>query len=209
MLTTLSIDFESIGGVPSVNGFTAMGASIVQDGVVLESFVEYANFVGYKQDEECLRTFWLANQENKNIYDDMMEKCGKSDKDPYEVVAKFWRWVNEAAAKHKLYDVLPIGDNLPYDVGMLMYFSEHDVQKPFGAYTSWLDVCSFYHGLNKSLLTSSFLTNSTSADIALQFVREKVGDPELQYPVTIHDHNPKNDAISIAIKFHFIQKFLK
>jgi len=87
---------------------------------------------------------------------------------------------------------------------MLMYFSKRDVLRPFGYYCEWIDVCSYYMGLAQSNLTAEIVRDSSSKHLALKTIQILKKNNEIELPTFAieHDHDPLNDAISIALYFH-------
>ena len=204
-LTTLTIDFESFGGIPSEHGFARMGAVIVKNGQVVSSFESFAYSESFKKDERCISEFW-EKQVPREVYNNTLKQIAdKSNPNCWGVVENFWEWVDKTIKENNLSYVLPIGDNLPFDVGILQYFSNRDVCRPFGYYCEWIDVCSYYMGVGQIPLNGKNSALVSSKRAAVSELKFKLNSPNLTLPEfeVEHDHNPVNDATSIALYYHW------
>lgn len=95
--------FESFGLIPSVHGFTQLGAVLgnLSDGNIIDTFHEYANQSKYIPDNNCINTFWINHPENKQ---NTLDKCSESTKTPQEVIELFISWIKKHSEnRNRLY----------------------------------------------------------------------------------------------------------
>lgn len=199
----ISFDFESGGGVPSVNGFTQLGAVLfdMDTKCVVDTFNEYASMDGYEWEKRCVDEFWSKFPER---YEETKLKCKKSKMSPYEVTDKFIKWCRNNSEKLK-YDVYMITDCSAFDTGMLKYFSKCNIVyilTPF--YRDIVDVSSVYLGLSRKFVDVNHVDGSAFDNCVNSLnIKEKfVG-------TVFHDHHPVNDATVIAEKWCFVNSYLR
>lgn len=209
----IAYDFEAAGGVPSVNGFTRLGAALLnlETGEVVSTFDEYASMRKYDWNSACCVRFWDKHRE---LYKETLKKTAESKSSPYEVVEHFLTWVEEVS-KPFLSDIYLISDNLGFDGGLLKAFCKRDVLYIFGEYREMVDVSSAYIGMAHCLVDTKAVNDSAKA-LALNGLNKhwKLSCPEamdIKYPSVgvIGDHNPVNDSIAMALYWHEFHKRIK
>jgi hypothetical protein len=200
----IAIDFEAAGGVPAVNGFTQLGAAMVDmaTGERVAHFNAYASMEGYEWDERCVKEFWLKHPDR---FAETLEKC-KNAPSPYVVVEQFLEWVKEVSAGK---DAYLITDCSTFDTGLLKHFSKVDILYVLGPCRDIVDVSAVYMGLSRKFMDCAGVDGSSKryALGALCDVKGcEVKWPE--FPVT-HDHDAVNDATVIAMRWCFVQRCLR
>lgn len=219
---TLSIDFESFGPSPSINGFVSLGAAIVApDLKVVSTFFSYANqriedrfdtTFEFKQDERCMNEFWRRDENKENLEKAMKHCYDPKTPPPDHVLWMFWKWLHATVKEFDLKDVLLIGDCIPYELVFLARFSSDDidVQRPFGVYAEWTDVCSYYRGLARVPITNTLISDTYSKSLALDAIRKIKNDESIVLPafITQHDHDPVHDAINVGQTFQWFRNQL-
>lgn len=205
----IGFDFECAGGVPALNGFTQMGASahLLSTGEKIAGFNEYAKMEGLEWEERCVKEFWEKNPER---YAETLEKTKNAKMTCSEVVEAFIDW---AKGVSKFRQCVFVSDNMIFDGGLLKYYAKRDVMYILGRYTVFYETSSVYngmHSLRKRARLDQASGDLSSKKVALEAVRELVGDEKLEYPETEakHDHNPENDAEAMVRKWVFIQNSL-
>lgn len=201
MTYVVAFDFESFGPIPSIHGFTQLGAIIgsLTDGHIIDSFNEYANQDGYSPDPECIESHWLKHPDR---YTETLFKCGESTKSPQEVVESFVHWVSKFVEKEKTNGIYLITDCSTYDSGILKSTSLCNtlkiVNKNF--VRDIIDTTSFFLGVSRLFMTEDIVDGS-SFELACRGLNL---DSSKFKSRTKHDHNPVNDAIVIFEKYKFI-----
>lgn len=205
MTYTVTFDFESLGPIPSVNGFTRLGAVIgnLSTGGIVDVFDEYANQDGYIPDKQCIETFWMNNPEK---YLETLDKCAASKHSPHEVLEMFVSWIqkfSETDVYVDTKDTYGLTDCSTYDSGMLKAFSLHDTLKMFkNSVRDTIDTTSFYLGIARVFMTGEVVDGN-----AFERARVALGLEEFKSSVE-HDHNPVNDSIVIFEKYKYINDAL-
>lgn len=198
----LAVDFEGAGGVISKHGITRVGASLhdLDTGKKLAGFNSYVNRKGYEWEERCVEEFW---KKNPKLYKETLEETEKATMSPYEVIAEFIEWAQQKVGDNDCY---LISDNVAYDIALLRYFSTIDIMYIFGKYQSVRDISSAYVGM-AMLQEKVKCTSQTSGKRmkALTYLTDKKDFPD--FGVT-HDHNPENDAATMAYQWCYIQNEL-
>ena len=219
----IAIDFETLGGVPSENGFTDIGAAILRlnDGYLIDTFRQSASMQGYQPESRCIEEFW-SKPGNAQLYKETLEAVAAATNDPFQVIATLNLWIEENVNKIALQegkadpsdvDIIIITDNSPFDAGILKCFSKKDTLYLIGGkYRDIIDVSCVYIGMSMKPVTTKLL-DSSSKTIALEGLNEKRrwnGLPELTMPVfdVKHTHNPVDDAHSMALYWAFFQTAL-
>jgi hypothetical protein len=198
----IAFDFEAAGGVPSMHGFTQLGAVLinVDDAKVVAEFNEYASMNGYTWEKRCLDDFWLKNPDR---YHETIENTNNAEKSPHEVVNSFLDWIKEYTADMK--NVHLITDNAAFDAGILRCFSSVDILYIFGDYRDIIDVSNIYYGIGREPITVDLLDKS-SKKCALAGLGDRFKIPDLGVK---KDHHPVNDAKVIGLTWAHFQKFIK
>jgi hypothetical protein len=202
MTYVIAFDFESFGPIPTVHGFTQLGAVIgsLTTGHIVDTFCEYANQSDYVSDTDCIETFWLKNPER---YHETLEKCNKSNKHPQEVVEMFLKWISNFIEKRGE-SVYLITDCSTYDSGILKTFSLCSTLKIINKNCprDIINTTSFYLGISRLFMTEDIVDGS-SFDLACK----SLNLPQFK-STSKHDHNPVNDATVIFEKYKFINDAL-
>ncbi len=209
MTHVVSFDFESVGGVPAVNGFTQLAAACVRlsDSAVVRTFDAYANMDGYVSEKRCMDEFW---SKFPKLYDAMMRKCAESKLGPHDVVSSFVQWLQQLQADG-ITEFYLVTDNATYDSGLLKFFSKVDTMYLQGVCRDIVDVSCVYLGICRKFLDLSAVDGSTKKAvlIAINDMRRSKGQPELirepDWPTT-HDHNAVNDAVVIACRYAWVMR---
>lgn len=210
MTHVVAIDFECAGGVPSVNGFTQLGAVLmrVSDSTKLAEFNRYASMQGYEWEKRCVDEFWSRPELTKRFKEtkDETEACTSS---PHQVIEEFWDWIGTVCAG--LEDVYIITDNCGFDGGILKHFSKRDTLYAFGGMRDIIDVSAVYMGMSR-LPVDSKLIDMSSKKLAIQALnsmqKEATPMPDFSDRVS-HDHHPVNDAEVMALYWCFFQNEMK
>jgi hypothetical protein len=202
------VDFETVGGIPSKNGFTCCGATIMdnKDNCYFE-FEGFANMSHYEKDDICYQEFWSKHPLK---YHPMMEKCQLSNESPFKVCQ---RLLDTADAVIDMLNIprgkiTPLTDCTGFDPMLLGFFSDKDNMRLFGKYSPWLDVSSFYKGIGRKRLSSEMIHQVSSKKMAISGIQETKPDFIFIPPSIPHDHSPLNDAKNIVITFNQINNQL-
>lgn len=195
----IAFDFESFGSIPTINGFSELGAIIanLESGEIISKFHEFANQTGFKADDECIKTFW------KEKYPDLLKKCNDSKYNPYQVIDLFIKWILQVITDNNILNIYLITDCSTYDSGILKTFSLNDTLKITGCIKDIIDTTSFYLGISRQFMTNKII-NENSFDLACK----ELNLPQFKSSI-IADHNPVNDSIVIFEKFKYINDNLK
>lgn len=204
----MCFDFESVGGIPEENGFTCVGASIMDNNNnIYFKYEGHANTDQFKESELCLNEFWNRFPDK---LDNMRNKCKSSSKNQYEIIDELITLACEAIDKFKIprNKITPITDCTGYDPVLLGFFSKRDNMRLFGKYSPWLDVSSFYKGIGRKRMTNDFIINGSSKSIAIKGIQEKNENFVFLKPKVEHDHTPLSDSINIIMTFNQINNAL-
>jgi len=204
----ICFDFESVGGIPCENGFTCVGATIMDNNNnIYFKYEGHANMKSCEESKLCLDEFWNKFPEK---LEKMRNKCISSNKDQYQVCDELFELANKAIDKFNIprNKITPITDCTGYDPVLLGFFSRRDNMRLFDKYAPWLDVSSYYKGLGRKLMTNDFIINGSSRKIAIQGIQETNKDFVFEKPKVEHDHTPLNDAINIVMTFNQINNAL-
>lgn len=197
----ISIDFESFGGITPQNGFTQIGAVLfnADNDKIVSSFFMNAKQESFTVEKRCEEEFWLKHPE---LYEENKRKCAESQYNCYEVIDKFWEWVYSCHKYHNN-NCYFIGDNVPYDYGILRYFSRNkDIMYAFGCYRDIVDVGIYYNAYaHCSLFTSKDIDNSSSSSAIKKVLNEDIPKFEIE-----HTHTAIDDASNIAYKWSWFNK---
>lgn len=201
----LAIDFECAGGIPRLNGFTQMGAVVLdaETGKKIAGFNMYSNMVGYEWEGCCLREFWSRNPER---WEETKAGIAKSSLSCTEVVAVFVAWVRGVCEGHPTHVV---SDNTPFDIGILKYFADVDIIYLFGYMTLYIDLPSAYLAMHA--MRNHYLITATEDLSTKRVALAAIAGPEVPCFVSSvkHDHNPENDAHAMAERWVFVRTHLE
>jgi len=212
MTHVIAFDFEAAGGCTPQHGFLELGAVLVResDSKVISSFQSFASMQHFDWEERCLEEFW-KRPDMAQRFQQVVEGVAKETKGPNKVVAEFLQWAKDVTKDVE--DVYFITDNAPFDAGILRAFSDkEDVMYALGGeYRNIIDTNTFYKGLGGQPVTCSSWNSKDLAIAGLNRIRATKGLPALdgfpKFEVN-HDHNPVNDATSIAMHWCFVQNNL-
>jgi hypothetical protein len=203
----IAVDFEAPGGITPVHGFTQLGAALIdiKQGKVLADFNKYANMTGFTWEERCLKEFWLR-PDMKSKYENTIEQCAQSTKNPYEVVDSFILWAKQCMLEHNIepHEIYLISDNAAFDLGILRCFSRNqDIMYMFGdgIYRETVDVSSFYQGLGVEVNL-----DASAKKLGLKGLNAGRGEGnQLALPKfdVEHDHDAVNDAKTMGLFWSF------
>jgi oligoribonuclease (3'-5' exoribonuclease) len=195
MTYVVCIDFETLGSVALINGFTQLGAAIydVENRNVLSRFNMYANQKDHVMEERCFNQFW---SKHLDLYNIMLEKCKESKLSCYQVVDEFWEWLDKNIPDKK--QSYFIGDNVVFDYGILKTFSKNKCPLyAFGCYRDIIDVGVYYIAYSKYRLNSAeLIDNSNSSQSIKNILNKDIPKFEIE-----HTHSADNDAINIILKW--------
>lgn len=197
MTYVIAFDFETLGPVPSINGFTQLGAVIgsLTSGHIVDTFSQYANQADYISDPDCIETFWLKHPKR---YRETLECCGNSSKHPQEVIENFIQWVQKFVQEHGT-SVYLITDCSTFDSGILKTFSLCSTLKIVSkSPRDIIDTSSYYLGVSRLFMTED-IVDGNSFELARKALGLGVFKPSVKA-----DHNPVNDATEIFEKYKFI-----
>jgi len=205
MTYIIAFDFEAFGPIPSIHGFTQLGAVIgsLTSGHIVDTFNEYANQSEYSSDPDCIEDHWLKNPER---YAETLEKCTESTKHPQEVVNMFVDWIAKFVKERQTESVYLITDCSTFDSGLLKAFSLTSTLKIVNkkSVRDIIDTTSFFLGVSRLFMTEE-IVDGTSFDLACKSLDL---DP-LKFKSSVkHDHNPVNDATVIFERYKFINDAL-
>ena len=209
-LYVVAIDFECAGGIPSKNGFTQLGAVIMEvsdECKVVSSFNSYSSMILYQWDERCVKEFWEKHP--VRFAETKLEVYNPATPQPHVVVNNFMKWVKQETKDFKD-SVYLISDNVAFDVGTLKYFSsEHEILYMFGPYQEVVDVSSAYIGMSLFPVDKN-LMNRSSKEVALEAINERLVQ-KLNAPNFPKSelHHPVDDAKEIASHWCWFQMQLK
>jgi hypothetical protein len=197
MTYVIAFDFESFGPIPTIHGFTQLGAIIgnLTSGHIIDTFSMYANQSCYSVDNNCIETFWLKTPER---FIETLEKCNESKIQPQEVVELFINWIKKFV-NEKGESIYLITDCSTYDTSILKTFSLCNTLKLINNIPrDIIDTTSFYLGVSGLFMTED-IVDGNSFELACK----KLKLPEFN-SVVKHDHNPVNDSTVIFQKWKFI-----
>jgi len=199
MTYVIAFDFETFGPIPSVNGFTQLGAVVgcLSTGRVVDVFGQYASQQGYYPDNDCIESFWLKNPER---YQETLTACSISTYTPYDVIELFLKWVSKHVEQRGS-SIYLITDCSTFDSGILKSFSLQRTLKIVTKYPrDIIDTCPFYLGVAGLYMTEEQVDSSS-----FEMARKKLGLPVFKSAThSEHDHNPINDSTVIFEKWKFI-----
>jgi hypothetical protein len=205
MTYVIAFDFESFGPIPSIHGFTQLGAIIgsLTNGHIIETFNEYANQAEYSSDPDCIESHWLKTPER---YAETLDKCSDSTKHPHEVVEMFVDWISKFVKKYEKESFYLITDCSTFDSGILKTFSLCSTLKIINkkSVRDIIDTTSFYLGVSRLFMTEE-IVDGNSFELACKSLGL---DPEKFKSSVQHDHNPVNDSIVIFERYKFINDAL-
>lgn len=203
MTYIIAFDFETFGPVPSIHGFTQLGAIIgsLANGHIIDTFNEYANQADYKADPECIETHWHKHPEK---YTETLDKCEESKKHPLEVIELFVEWIGKFVEKNKTTSIYLITDCSTFDSGILKTFSLCSTLKIIDkkSVRDIIDTTSYYLGVSRLFMTEE-IVDGNSFELACK----SLGLQDFK-STTKNDHNPVNDSIVIFEKYKFINDAL-
>ena len=186
-------DFESFGGSPKTNGFTELGAVLMEvpSGKVFEQFHSYASQEGLEREQRCMSEFW-ANELDR--YNETVERTMLAPS-PSSVVASFIWWVKDTATTYNIKNnVHLLTDNAGFDLALLAHYSYNSIHYVFGEYRTVIDSTMYYKGLLRSPLTVATSKQITSTkDAAFRAIT----GGSISIPPSL-SHNPVEDAINIG-----------
>lgn len=149
MTYIIAFDFETFGPLPTIHGFTQLGAIIgnLSSGQIVDTFSEYANQSDYVCDSECIESFWLKNPEK---YNETLIKCSNSDKHPNEIIQMFIKWIADFIENRETSSVYLITDCSAFDTGILKTFSLQSTLKIIkNCPRDIIDTTSFFLGVSR------------------------------------------------------------
>ncbi len=189
MTYVIAFNFEFFGPIPTIHGFTQLGAVIgnLASGHIIDTFSEYANQADYASDKNCIETFWLKNPDR---YKETLKKCNQSTKHPQDVIELFIRWIDKFVEKRGQ-SVYLITDYSTYDSGILKAFSLIN-KYPI------IDTTSYFLGVSRLFMTDD-IVNGSSFELA----HKALNLPEFK-SVSKSNHSSINKATVIFEKYKFI-----
>lgn len=208
MPLVVAFDFECPGGVIGVNGFTQLGAAIVDESTetVVATWSAYANIANLAWEERCVNEFWVNRPARLA---NTICKCQASAMSCGDVVVAFLAWVRAHTAGKDAYFLT---DNAAYGAALLRAFAREDVFYAIARmdgvpmYRPIQDVNCFYRGA-ASVSRGSLALDGTSELDAKSMLLDDLGIELPDYGVP-HDHSPERDAEKMARDFCYIRKAL-
>ncbi len=132
------------------------------------------------------------------------DRCAASDLTCNQVAERFVAWVRSTVGDRP---AIVITDNCAFDIGLLKAFSPVDTSYLLGKRTMIVDTMCVYlgcHALSKRVrFDPRMQAELSSKRVGLA----AVAGPEARYPTfpCNHDHNPENDAATIAYHWCHVQ----
>lgn len=212
----LVIDVETSGADLVKNFLLATGACVVDSktGCIDKSdefLVYYQKPLETDFEQRCRVEFWDKKNEfseytNMKLLEIQQQKFGIVD--PTEGTEKFQDYLEEMAKKY-VNDLVIITDTAGFDVAWINYYlgkfssSKRILSLNYvtGKYQPTRDVTSFYMGIGCHLPEDGLWG---SKEVALSILNGKFPDFKVE-----HDHNPLNDAKTIAMQATYIAKLIR
>jgi hypothetical protein len=195
-------DFESFGGIPSINGFSEFGAVLMEvpTGKVLETYHSFASQDKYYRNQRCMDEFWSK----------FPERLAETNKytlfapNPENIINNFMWWCEKNARTYNIMNNIHlITDNSSFDTALLAHFSTGtDIKYVFGEYRPVIDVTMYYYGVAKMLMNVESFNELKISSKQNAMISLGVQDFGID---NIHDHNPVNDATHIGLWWCAIQ----
>lgn len=201
-----TVDVESVGGVPSINGVESVGASwMTSEGKVLSTFYQKCDLKGFTPDKRCMEEFWIPKMPHR-VDEILASYRGESgNPTPWQVLANMWDWCFKVIKEHNIDPkyILKLSDCPSYDCMMIGYFSVIDIRNPFGDDMEWIDLSSLYAGMARYPITPNLIREASSKYMACIGIKDRLKQDIEKLPKwnIDHDHNPANDAINMTLYF--------
>ena len=208
MTWVIAFDFETAGGVPTVNGFAQFGAALVslETKQVEAKFESYASMHNYQWDEQWVRKTWKYYPDHFDETKRITERYDTPD--PFTVMEMFWKWVDsEVVSKGIAAETYLITDNSAFDAGLLRAFSKQDPLYILGEYRDIVDVSSYYLGSIFTKVDVPLLDENT-VKLAFSIFGEKDAPEEAFVPEAFEPH-PVSNAMHMAQRWAWFMGRLK